>query len=260
VKLSDVGWCWEGQGLDPGVDPSILGVGDGCRFFGLTRANYMFHPNTEFAMQHMSWLDEITCDIAKWEYEDTERGGSNHHVDARPERVRSEAALVSELSLTYRNITGAFHDDMLGLVRREGMTPEQYAQVYEAVRGANPDLKLWVVIYTHELEAEEWADFEDFIDIVNLWIWHSEELVEQDAQIERCRERFPDRPLIMGCYLRDYTNRAPVEMDLVRAQWDSVIRNLETGALDGYSILSGNLIDGHLEQARYIRDIIAANS
>jgi hypothetical protein len=260
MKLKDVGWVWEGQGLDPGVDPSILGVGDGCRYFGLTRANYMFHPNTEFAMSHMSWLDEVTCDIAKWRYKDTPAGGADHWVDAAPETVKSEAALVSRLSLAYPNVTGAFHDDMLGLIRREGVTPEQYADIYAAAKSANPRLKLWVVVYTHELEALEWADFEPFMDIVNLWVWRSEELVDQDAAIAKCRERFPGKPLVMGCYLRDYPHAAPVAMDSLRAQWDSALRGLEAGALDGFSILSANLIDGQLEQANWIRDLIAANS
>ena len=260
MNLKEVGWCWEGQGLDPGVDPSILGCGDGCRFFGLTRANYMFHPNTEFAMQHMAWLDEVTCDIAKWGYKDSEAGGADHSVDASPARVKSEAGLVSRLSQTYPNITGAFHDDMLGLARREGMTPEQYGEVYAAVKSANPELKLWVVIYTHELDEPEWADFGESIDLVNLWIWKSEELPQQDRGLARCREVFPDKPIVMGCYLRDYTLRAPVPMDMVKVQWESVKRNLEAGTLSGYSILSGNLIDGHLEQATWIRDFIADNS
>ena len=260
MTLTDLGWCWEGQGLDPGVHPSILGCGDGCRFFGLTRANYMFHPNTEFAMQHMAWLDEITCDIAKWKFTDTEKGGSDHSVDASFETVHGEARLVSELSLAYPNITGAFHDDMLGLVRREGVTPEQYADIYAAVKGADPDLKLWVVVYTHELEAPEWADFAPFMDVVNLWVWKSEELARQDEGIARCREVFPGKPLVMGCYLRDYTLRAPVPPDRVQVQWESVLRNIEAGTLDGFNILSGNLIDGHLEQARWIRDFIAAHS
>jgi hypothetical protein len=78
--------------------------------------------------------------------------------------------------------------------------------------------------------------------------------------IQKCRARFPERPLVMGCYLRDYTRCAPVEMDLIRSQWDGVLDNLQQGTIDGYSILSGNLIDGHLQQARYIRDLIAANS
>jgi len=257
MDLKQVGWCWEGQGLDPGVDPSILGVGDGCKFFGLTRANYMFHPNTEFAMQHMAWLDEVTCDIAKWGYKDTEHGGTDHTVDARPERVRDEAALVSQLSLRYPNITGAFHDDMLGLARRDNMTPERYAEVYAAVKSANPNLKLWVVVYTHELEAPEWADFGQFMDIVNLWIWNSGDLVKQDEGIARCREVFPGKPIMMGAYLRDYPTVGPVPMEHVKVQWESIARNVEAGTLQGFSILSGNLIDGQLEQAGWIRDFIA---
>lgn len=259
MAFRDDGWCWEGQGLDPGVDPSILGVGDGCRFFGLTGANYMFHPNTEFAMQHMAWLDEVTCDIAKWKYKDTERGGTDHWVDAAPETVRSEAELVSRLSLKYPNITGAFHDDMLGLARREKMTPEQYAEIYRAVKSANPKLKLWAVVYSVELDAPEWVDFGQFVDVVNLWVWNSEELARQDEEIQRCREVFPDKPLVMGAYLRDYPMRAPVPMDRVRVQWESILRNFDDGSLQGFSILSGNLIDGQLEQAEWIRDFIAAN-
>lgn len=260
MSFAEVGWCWEGQGLDPGVDPSILGVGDGCRFFGLTRANYMFHPNTEFAMQHMAWLEEVTLDIAKWGYQDTERGGTDHLVDARPERVVAEAELTSRLSLKYPNITGAFHDDMLGLARREKMTPEQYAAVYAAVKARNPALKLWVVVYTHELEAPEWQDFGQFVDVVCLWIWNASELPRQDEGIARCQEVFPGKPIMMGAYLRDYPTRAPVPMDMVQVQWESIRRNVQSGALSGYSILSGNLIDGHLEQASWIRDFIAANS
>lgn len=260
MNFAQIGWCWEGQGLDPGVDPSILGVGDGCRFFGLTRANYMFHPNTEFAMQHLAWLAEVTCDIAKWTYHDEADGGSGHTVDGRPERVLSEAKLVSDLSLKYPNLTGAFHDDMLGLARREGLTPEQYVEVYAAVKSANPKLKLWVVIYTHELDAPEWEGFGQFVDIVNLWIWNAGELPRQDEQIARCQEVFPGKPIIMGAYLRDYPTVAPVPMDLMRVQWDSIRRHCESGTLAGYSILSGNLIDGHLQQAMWIRDFIKSNS
>ncbi len=50
---------------------------------------------------------------------------------------------MSRLSLKYPNVTGAFHDDMLGLLRREGVTAERYGEVYAAVKSANPALKLW---------------------------------------------------------------------------------------------------------------------
>ncbi len=259
MKLADVGWVWEGQGLDPGVYPSIFGVGEGAKYFGLTRACYMFHPNTELAMQKLSFLDEVVCDIAKWKFRRNEDGGTVHWIDAAPESVRAEAETVSRLSVSYPNVTGAIHDDMKGLVRRENMTPDQYAAVYQALKSHNDQLKLWAVVYTHELNPEDWAGFEPYMDLINLWVWESRNLPHLDEYVDRCRELFPDKPLIMGCYLRDYTLVAPVPMDLLKLQWERVLRYLQEGKIDGYSILAAVLIDGHQEQANWIRDFIARN-
>ena len=260
MRLRDVGWVWEGQGLDPGVFPSIFGVREGCEYFGLSRACYMFHPNTELAMGKLSHLDEVVCDIAKWKWRRTDDGGIAHWIDAAPGSVKQEAAQVSQLSCDFPNVTGAIHDDMRGLIKRESCTPEQYAEIYQALKSANPDLKLWAVVYTHEFAPEEWAGFEPFMDVVNLWVWEAVNLPHLDEYISRCRELFPGKPLIMGCYLRDYPTAAPVPMDLLKHQWEVVLRHIEAGTLDGYSVLAAVLIDGHQEQANWIRDFIAANS
>jgi len=238
----------------------VLGVGDGCRFFGLTRANFMFHANSDFALDRLAWLDEVTCDISKWKWRERPEGGFEHWVDAAPDSVRAEAELVSRLSLRHPNVTGAFHDDMLGLVRREGVTPEQYADIRAALASVNPAMKLWVVVYTHEFDAPEWGDFARFIDVVSLWVWESRNLPGLDEHIARCRELFPGRPVVMGAYLRDYTLAAPVPMDLLRGQWEAMARHIEAGTLDGFSILGGNLVETHLEQATWVRDFIAAHS
>lgn len=258
VALKDVGWVWEGQGFDPGVPPSIFGVGEGCAYFGLSRAVYIFHPNDDLGLRKLSHLDEVTCDISKWKSFETQNPFAVYQrPDARPETIRAEAAKVSELSCRYPNITGGFHDDMLGLARSEHLTPGQYAAIYEALHSANPGLKLWTVVYTHELDAPEWPAFAPFIDIVNLWIWSAKDIPNQDEYIERCRRRFPGKPINMGCYLRDYGAVAPVPMDMLRLQWEGVRRNLESGRIDGYSILGTVLIDGQQEQAEWVRDFIA---
>ncbi len=260
MNLRDIGWVWEGQGLDPGVEPSIFGVGEGCDYFGLSRAWYMFHPNTELAMSKMAGLDEVICDIAKWGFKEVDYPGAAHTVDARPERVISEAALVSRLSTQFPNITGAIHDDMLGLTKGEDFSPAQYAEVYQALKSENPDLKLWAVVYSHELDADQWADFRPFMDVISLWVWETKNLRYLDEYIEKCRELFPGRPLIMGCYLREYPACAPVPMEMIKLQWECLLRHVEDGTVDGYSILGAVLIDGHQQQANWIRDFIAANS
>jgi len=260
MRLADLGWVWEGQGLDPGVDPSIFGVGEGCEYFGLSRAVYMFHPNTDLAMRKLAHLDEVICDIAKWKFRRTDDGGVAHWIDASAESVRREAETVNRLARDFPNVTGAIHDDMRGLIKREGTTPEQYAAVYDALKADRPDLKLWGVVYTHELQPEEWAGFEPYMDVVNLWVWEAKNLPHLDEYVARCRELFADKPINLGCYLRDYPTVAPVPMDLLKLQWGTLLRHLEAGALAGYSILATVLIDGQQEQANWVRDFIAANS
>jgi hypothetical protein len=258
ARLADVGWVWEGQGLDPGVYPSIFGVGEGCKYFGLSRAVYIFHPNDELAMGKLKHLDEVVCDITKWRFKRNADGGTVHWADSSPEAIRKEAANVGALSLKYPNITGAFHDDMWGLVRREGYGPDKYGEIYQAVKARNPKLKLWVVVYTSELN-EKWALFAPYIDVVNLWEGDSHKLPQLESNIERCRKLFPGKPINMGCYMRDYGRVAPVEMPLLKQQWECVARGVRDGALAGYSILATVLIEGQQEQARWIRDFIAAN-
>ncbi len=43
-------------------------------------------------------------------------------------------------------------------------------------------------------------------------------------------------------------------------QWETLLRHLESGTVDGYSILAAVLIEGQQEQAEWVRDFIAANS
>jgi len=46
----------------------------------------------------------------------------------------------------------------------------------------------------------------------------------------------------------------------VRHQWRVLAKALAGGLVDGYDILATVLIDGHLEQAEYIRDFIKDHS
>ncbi|MBU7003961.1 MAG: hypothetical protein HXS50_00245 [Theionarchaea archaeon] len=257
--MKDFGWIWEGQGLDPGVYPSIFGAGEGAKYFGLDRACFMFHPNDDLAMQKLGHLKEVVCDISKWKWRRTEDGGTAHRVDASPESVRWEAGNLSELSLRYPNLTGALHDDMKGLVTREDYAPSQYSEIYEALKEKNRDLKLWTVVYTHELEPDFWQGYLPYIDVVNLWVWRAEELPQLADNIPRCKEIFREKPIIIGCYLRDYPTRSPVPMNMLKIQWELVMEELEKKEIAGYSILGTVLIDGQQEQANWIRDFIARN-
>jgi len=257
--LKDVGWVWEGQGIDPGVAPSLFGVGEGARFFGLRKACFMFHPNTDLAMDKLSWMDEVVCDISKWKFRWPETGGVAHWVDSAPESVESEAANVASLSQRHPQVTGALHDDMRGLLQRKGWTgtkATQYQPIYEALHAHNPHLKLWAVVYSHELD-DQWTPLLPYLDVINLWVWRSSDLSLLNPSVERAKSLFKNKPIVLGCYLRDYGEGCPVPMDLLEYQWEKVAEYVERQWIAGYAILGTVLIEGQLEQATWVRDFIS---
>lgn len=262
MRMTDVGWVWEGQGLDPGVHPSVFGVGEGAGFFGLRKVHFMFHPNNDLALNKLRDKEAVVCDISKWGFRDCgERGGSECYSDSTYDDICAEAEKVSRFSLKYPNITGGFFDDMKGLMERRGHGPEHCAGIHEALTRHNAALKLECVVYSHELDAPAfWAPLLPHIDVVSFWVWRYQDLGALDDHLKRCREVFPGKPISMGCYLRDYTTQAPVPMEAVRHQWTVLAQALEDGRVDGFDILGAVLIDGQLEQATWIRDFIRDHS
>jgi hypothetical protein len=257
-KLAEAGWCWDGQGFNGGVNPSIFGVGEGARWFGLDKVCFMFHPNNALAMEKLRGFKEVVCEISKWKVRRCENGVA-HYLDGAIPTKSGEATKVSELSTVYPNVTGAIDDDLLGEIQREKITPDQYGKVYTALKQRNPRLKLWTVVYTHELKAESWAGFQPCIDVVNLWEWNPENFSRLPQNVDLCRQLFPGKPIQLGCYLRDFVQSRGIPLEKLRTQWELVRKFVSDGTIDGYSILGGFLIDMHPEQATWVRDFIRAN-
>ena len=97
-RFADVGWTWEGQGTDPGVPPSIFGVGEAADFFGLSRSIFIFHPTTPVALRKLSDKAEVAVDISKWVQEEHRLSDDFYHVswlskrDSRPEIAQPPVA------------------------------------------------------------------------------------------------------------------------------------------------------------------------
>ena len=263
TRMADAGWVWDGQAINGQWHLSIFGAGEGTRWFGLRRVCFMFHPNTPLAMEKLKDFDEVVCDISKWDHarvDDSRFPGLGAPVrnvhDGTIARKECEARIVSRLSLDFPNVTGGFDDDLYGKIVKK-ITPDAYAGVSRSLKASNPRLKHWGVVYSHELKAENWAGFTDILDVVNLWVWESKNLVHLDEYIAQCADIFPGKPIVVGCYLRDFTLLDGVPMDRLEFQWHRVLEHVRTGAIAGYAILGGFLIDLHEKQARWVRDFIA---
>jgi len=260
-SMKKAGWVWEGCGFDPGVMPTIYGVGEGATYFGVDGANYIFHDNNEIAFAKLAHVPRMTADISNWYwYETTAATGRFTFAQGReadPEKVAEEAGTVSRLSLSHPNVTGAFIDDTHGIAGHENYVPDAPRRIKETLCGRNPDLDLWIVVYTHEFDKDYWRDWLPHVDVINLWVWECGNLAHIEEYIRQCRKVFPDKRLVMGVYIRDYPSRAGVPRDLLEIELNAIAKHLEAGDLDGFNILGACLIDQHPEQAEFIRDFIS---
>ena len=203
----------------------------------------------------------MTCDISKWGWEWNADGRPACTAQGTPATVQAEGDKVAQLAKQFPNITGAYCDDLLGLMKKFQYGPPEFGNIRSAIRDRDPALKLWTVVYTHEFDQVEfWTGMRPHIDVVSLWIWDSDNIGRMPQYVDQCRQLFPDKPIVMGVYLRDYTKVAPVPVGRVKGQMEGIARLVETGQLAGYSILAAVLIDGHRAQADAVRDFIAAES
>lgn len=259
MAMTEYGWVWEGIGFDPGVLPTVYGVGEGIRYFGVPGANFLFHPNTRVNLAKLAHAGRVTADISKWVwFETTAENGRFTFAQTRddaPATVAAEAEALSLLARDFPNVVAAYIDDTFGVAQHATYTRDSPRCIKEAVRRHRP-LDLWIVVYTHELDKEYWDDWMDFVDVVSLWIWESANLPATAEWVARCRTRFPRQRINMGIYIRDYSKKAPVAIPLLEAELDAIRRLHEAGDVESYSILGACLIDQHPEQAAYIRDYV----
>jgi len=267
-RLANVGWSWEGQGIVGGVGYggsglSIFGVGEGAEYFGLRRVLCMFQSNNEAVLEKLRHFEEVICEVSPHR---PRRCGNDDcvqlHYDPSPTKFLEEARNIAELSLRYPNIKGAYIDDLLGRPARKpnAITPGLCSSISGGLKSHNPNLKLWAPVFINQLYEEDYAGFKSHMDVINLGMWaYAKEVSDIDRHLDRCREVFPNRPIMLGTLLWEFTLMKPVPMDLLRPLWERLLKYVQAGKIDGYTILGAYLIDAAEEQARWIRDFIAAN-
>lgn len=264
LRFADVGWAWEGQGTDPGVPPSIFGVGDAAAFLGLSRSIFIFHPTTSLALRKLSDKAEVAVDISKWVLEEHRLSDSFYDVawksrrDSRPEVALAEAELLSRLSLDFPNVTGGFIDDTTCMFEYGSYSTEIPQQLREALHSANPDLKLWIVVYVTQLDQGYWEPFLPFVDIISLWM-SAADIPNLERHVDRCHEVFPGKQISVGSYIRDYQAMRANPMDKIELQYETMLRLWQQGRIDGYNVLASCELDLATAECEWIRDFITAH-
>ena len=139
---------------------------------------------------------------------------------------------LEELKPTTPNLTGCFLDDYF--------TPQGLTQKVEDLRKISEqlhenDLRLSVVLYSDQDGfKDEFKPQLNLCDETSLWFWKSSNIVTMADNVKRCREFIgPDKDLLLGLYMWDFTTREPVSAERMEMQLEYARRFLADKTITG---------------------------
>ena len=147
------------------------------------------------------------------------------------------AEKLSRLSLKYPNIKGGIIDDLIGNYG-VNISRAEVKNVYDALKKHNAGMKLYAVVYAHELDSDIIKILAPYIDCVNLWVWEKYDLPDLDLIIEKCRKAFPGKEIMMGIFMHDYgASDLGVPPEMLEFQLHKAGKYLSEGKLHDIVIL-----------------------
>jgi hypothetical protein len=246
-------WTWgyvipgEAPGDVPFVGRSYCSLETGAAYLGTPNVVFMNSNHdrqtlTPDYLDRVAGCERVVCGLQHGAYAETARQ-------------------VSALSLTRPNIVGGLIDDYLDFHGPSAqMTPAETAEVYAALKSENEALRLTVVRYTWQDQADL-RPYLPYLDAINLWVWVGNTYdwqVQLGAELERIA-RLAGKPILLGLFLHDYGGTGgPMAMDVLEVQFQRAVAWARSGLIDGFVILQSGWLDreDHRPQAQWTRQYL----
>ena len=139
---------------------------------------------------------------------------------------------VNEIKPAFPNFTGGFLDDFFAV---KSLTQSKDTVVKIADRLHENDLRLSIVVYSDQDGIKpEFKQYLDLCDETSFWCWRSANLGQHEESVRRMRDFIgPDKSLLMGVYMWDYTLGSPVPGDKMEFQLEFAGRLLREKVITG---------------------------
>jgi len=208
-------FVWPGRAVDQA---------EGCRLMGI--------PNDCV----IRWLGKPTYPWGNYfdQFKDLKRisfGIKDEGAETIDEKMR---IAFEELQPRLPNLTGCFLDDYF-ISSDENYVPDlrQHERISDAVHAHG--LRLSVVAYADQRGMKPaFKPHFDLVDEVSLWFWRGSNIPTMADNIRKCRDFIgPDKDLLLGLYMWDFTTAAPVPEGLMRRQLAFAERFLADRTIDG---------------------------
>lgn len=240
-------WIWGGPTPYWGGSLSDDTLIRGAAYFDIQNAFYVYGPTSEKMISIHSGFRNLLCQV-----------NSLCRAEDQLQKMTDVemAGLVGRLSLKYRNVKGAICDDATQY--DEKLDAEPFRKRYEALKKYNPELKMYLVVYAHEMKPEK--DFSvilPYVDGINFWCYSMEEFLEYDKYVQICQKKFPKKPIIQGIFLHEYCRSdAGTFPELLEYQLDKAREYLTKGVLQGVILLGDREIKKWPESAKAVRNYL----
>jgi hypothetical protein len=188
-----------------------------------------------------------------------------------------ELGPVRELAEKFPNIHGVYLDDFIvnrkkaadgRTVGEPALSPEALQKLRSRFKVGGRRLESWLTLYNFEVNPkhpkhvfcdpplESWlANF----DVLTLWTWNSDELVDLDASLAALEAVCPKTSRkALGIYLWDYHNLKQIPPELMRKQCETGLKWMKQGRIQEMIFLANTLLDLGFESAEWTRNWIAS--
>ncbi len=166
---------------------------------------------------------------------------------------------VLELPRRYPNIVGFIMDDFFGKGGAPSLPPAELEKIRKRLVIDGRRMDLYVVLYSTQVD---WPVGEalNYCDKITFWTWQSEDLAHLEERFARMEQIAPGKGRLLGCYMWDYGNKAPMPLDRMQMQLEIGLRWLKEKRIEGMIFLASNICDLELETVELSRRWVARHS
>lgn len=169
-----------------------------------------------------------------------------------------ETEEILKLAKTTPNFAGVMLDDFF-TGKKEGKrakwTVDELAETRRRLKQSGEKLEVFATLY-HDQNELPIKDYLDLIDVVTVWGFDPEKLVNLEANLERAERLAPKAKKMLGCYVVDYGKKRGTPVPSMKLQCETGLRWLREGRIEGIIFLGNTTMDLGFESVEWTRQWI----
>jgi hypothetical protein len=166
---------------------------------------------------------------------------------------------LQHLTEKFPNIIGTQMDDFFRNTMDGGrvgvLTPGELSYIQNHLYLGGRKLSLWVTLYHEDLQYDV-SEYLAHVDVVTYWTWHAKDIVGLEAGFAQAEKAAPNARKVLGCYMWDYGDHAPIPIPLMQKQCTLGLKWLRDKRIDGMIFLASCICDLGLETVEWTRNWI----